>query len=305
MFYIIYTVVGCLLMALLPAVSGRKAVRLVPDQPSTDDLLWEVSPEGVAWLTLNRPQAGNAITSGQRERLIALLDEASADQRIRAVVLTGAGQRHFCTGADLSDPKVPATPLREGAPERPAGSVARAIAGGAQRLIAAVLDCEKPVIAAVNGTAAGIGCHLAYACDLVLAADSAKFIEVFVRRGLVVDGGGAYLLARLIGPQRAKELVFFGDDLPAAEAYRMGLVNRVVAAGELRATAVGWAARLAAGPTVALGLGKRLINRSMDGDRSTSLAEEAMVAEINMTTADGHEGVRAFVERRKPVFRGW
>jgi 2-(1,2-epoxy-1,2-dihydrophenyl)acetyl-CoA isomerase len=277
----------------------------VPDRPSTDDLLWEVAPEGVAWLTLNRPQAGNAITAGQRDRIVALLGAASGDQRVRVVVLTGAGTRHFCTGADLSSPAIPDEPLPEGAPERPVGLVARTITDGAQRLIAAVLDCEKPVIAAVNGTAAGIGCHLAYACDLVLAADSAKFIEVFVRRGLVIDGGGAYLLTRLIGPQRAKELIFFGDDLPAAEAHRMGLVNRVVPAEVLCATAVDWAARLAAGPTVALSLGKRLVNRSLDGDRSSSLAEEAMAAEINMTTADGQEGVRAFVERRKPVFRGW
>jgi 2-(1,2-epoxy-1,2-dihydrophenyl)acetyl-CoA isomerase len=277
----------------------------VPDQPSTDDLLWDVTPEGVAWLTLNRPQAGNAITPPQRDRIIALLDAANGDQRVRTVVLTGAGTRHFCTGADLSSSRGPDAPVPEGAPERPAGTVARAISGGAQRLIAAVLDCEKPVIAAVNGTAAGVGCHLAYACDLVLAADSAKFIEVFVRRGLVVDGGGAYLLARLIGPQRAKELIFFGDDLPAAEAHRMGLVNRVVPAAELRVTAVDWAARLAAGPTVALGLGKRLVNRSLDGDRAASLAEEAMAAEINMTSADGQEGIRAFAERRKPVFRGW
>jgi 2-(1,2-epoxy-1,2-dihydrophenyl)acetyl-CoA isomerase len=277
----------------------------VPDQPSTDDLLWDVTPEGVAWLTLNRPQAGNAITPPQRDRIIALLEAASGDQRVRAVVLTAAGTRHFCTGADLSGSTGPDAPLPEGAPERPAGTVARAISGGAQRLIAAVLDCEKPVIAAVNGTAAGVGCHLAYACDLILAADSAKFIEVFVRRGLVVDGGGAYLLARLIGPQRAKELIFFGDDLPAAEAHRMGLVNRVVPAGELPAAAADWAARLAAGPTIALGLGKRLVNRSLDGDRSASLAEEAMAAEINMTSADGQEGIRAFAERRKPVFRGW
>jgi 2-(1,2-epoxy-1,2-dihydrophenyl)acetyl-CoA isomerase len=277
----------------------------VPDRPSTDDLLWEVDPDGVAWLTLNRPQAGNALTPPQRNRMIELIGAASGDQRIRVVVLTAAGTRHFCTGADLSSPAVPDPPLPDGAPESPAGSVARAIAGGAQRLITAVLDCEKPVIAAVNGTAAGIGCHLAYACDLVLAADSAKFIEVFVRRGLVVDGAGAYLLARLIGPQRAKELVFFGDDLSAADAYGLGLVNRVVPAADLHATAVDWAARLAGGPTVALGLGKRLINRSLDGDRSASLAEEAMAAEINMTSVDGQEGVRAFVQRRKPVFQGW
>ncbi|GAA2731270.1 enoyl-CoA hydratase/isomerase family protein [Actinocorallia aurantiaca] len=276
-----------------------------PEAPPEDELLWEVGGDGVAKLTLNRPHAGNAITGPQREELIARLAGASADPRVRAVVLTGAGSRHFCTGADLAASSASAEPPPPDLPDRPAGSVARAIAGGAQRLVSAVLDCEKPVIAAVNGTAAGIGCHLAYACDLVLAADNAKFIEVFVRRGLVVDGGGAYLLARLVGPQKAKELVFFGDDLPAAEAERIGLVNRVVPADELAKTASEWASRLAAGPTVALGLGKRLINRALDGDRAASLSEEAMAAEINMTSEDGQEGLRAFLERRPPRFRGW
>jgi 2-(1,2-epoxy-1,2-dihydrophenyl)acetyl-CoA isomerase len=269
-----------------------------------DDLLWEVAPDGVARLTLNRPRAGNSLTPDQRDRLIELMEAASGDLRVRAIVLTGAGERHFCTGADLGASASP-DDLPGGAPERPTGSVARAIAGGAQRLVSAIQDCEKPVIAAVNGTAAGIGCHLAYACDLVLAADSAKFIEVFVRRGLVVDGGGAYLLTRLVGPQRAKELIFFGDDVPAADACRMGLVNRVVPADELAKTAGEWAERLATGPTVALGLGKRLVNRALDGDRAAALAEEAMAAEINMTSEDGAEGLRAFVERRPPRFRGW
>lgn len=276
-----------------------------PEAPPEAELLWEVGGDGVAKLTLNRPHAGNAITGPQREELIARLSGASSDPRVRAVVLTGAGSRHFCTGADLAASSAPAEPPPLDLPDRPAGSVSRAIAGGAQRLVSAVLDCEKPVIAAVNGTAAGIGCHLAYACDLVLAADNAKFIEVFVRRGLVVDGGGAYLLTRLVGPQKAKELVFFGDDLPAAEAERIGLVNRVVPADELAKTASEWASRLATGPTVALGLGKRLINRALDGDRAASLSEEAMAAEINMTSEDGQEGLRAFLERRPPRFRGW
>ncbi|WP_106401658.1 enoyl-CoA hydratase/isomerase family protein [Actinocorallia populi] len=276
-----------------------------PEGPPEPELLWETGEDGVAKLTLNRPHAGNAITGPQREELIARLAGASADPGVRAIVLTGAGDRHFCTGADLAASAAPAGPPPPDMPERPAGTVARAIAGGAQRLVSAVLDCEKPVIAAVNGTAAGIGCHLAYACDLVLAADNARFIEVFVRRGLVVDGGGAYLLARLVGPQKAKELIFFGDDLPAADAERIGLVNRVVPAGKLADTAAQWAARLAAGPTVALGLGKRLVNRALDGDRASSLAEEAMAAEINMTSEDGQEGLRAFLERRPPRFRGW
>jgi 2-(1,2-epoxy-1,2-dihydrophenyl)acetyl-CoA isomerase len=266
-------------------------------------LLWELRTGGVAWLTLNRPASGNALTAGQRESLIARLAEASADAQIRAVVLTGAGDRHFCTGADLK-PAAAADPP-PGLPEQPAGSVARALAGGAQRLISAVLDCEKPVLAAVNGTAAGLGCHLAYACDLILAAESAKFIEVFSRRGLVVDGAGAYLLTRLIGPQRAKELIFFAEDLPAAEAARLGLVNRVVPADKLTATAADWASRLAAGPTLALGLGKRLVNRALDADRAGCLAEEALAAEVNMFSEDGQEGLRAFVERRAPRFRGW
>ena len=153
--------------------------------------------------------------------------------------------------------------------------MARTIANGAQRLVAAVLDCEKPVLAAVNGTAAGIGAHLAFACDLVVAAEGARFIEVFVRRGILPDGGGAYLLPRLIGLQKAKELVFFGDDLSAEDAAGLGLVNLVVPAGELAATAQAWAARLAGGPTVALGLAKRLLNRSLDADRGTAFAEEA------------------------------
>ncbi|MFJ5194950.1 enoyl-CoA hydratase/isomerase family protein [Streptomyces sp. NPDC088394] len=258
-------------------------------------LVLHATDNGVSWITLNRPEAMNAVTWEQRERVIGLLAEASADPAVRAVVLTATG-RGFCAGADLRG--APATG------ERVPGDVARTIRLGAQRLIAAVLDCEKPVIAAVNGTAAGIGAHLAFACDLVLAAGSAKFIEVFVRRGLVPDGGGAYLLPRLIGPQRAKELMFFGDSLPAAEAERLGLVNRVVPEEELAATARAWAQRLAEGPTRSIALTKQLVNASMDADRATAFAAEAMAQEINMTTRDANEGVASFVERRAPKYRG-
>ncbi|MCF1600529.1 enoyl-CoA hydratase-related protein [Streptomyces muensis] len=190
------------------------------------------------------------------------------------------------------------------AADRIPGDVARTIRLGAQRLIAAVLDCEKPVIAAVNGTAAGLGAHLAFACDLVLAAESARFIEVFVRRGLVPDGGGAYLLPRLIGPQRAKELMFFGDALGAADAERLGLVNRVVPDGELDKTARAWAERLATGPTRTLALTKQLVNASLDTDRTTAFAAEAAAQEINMTTQDAQEGVASFVERRSAEYKG-
>ncbi|KUN45024.1 enoyl-CoA hydratase [Streptomyces olivochromogenes] len=254
----------------------------------------------VSWITLNRPEALNAITPDQRERLIQHLSHASSDPDVRAVVITATG-RGFCAGADLRG-----GPSAGGrvAGERVAGDVARTIRLGAQRLIGAVLDCEKPVIAAVNGTAAGLGAHLALACDLVLAADSAKFIEVFVRRGLVPDGGGAYLLPRLIGPQRAKELMFFGDALTAADAARLGLVNRVVPPDDLEKTARDWAERLASGPTRALALTKQLVNASLDSDRTTAFAAEAAAQEINMTTTDANEGVAAFTERRTPHYRG-
>ncbi|UNS97550.1 enoyl-CoA hydratase-related protein [Streptomyces tubbatahanensis] len=263
---------------------------------SLEKVVARTTDNGVAWLTLDRPHTLGALTVDQRERLIGLLADASADPEVRAVVLTGRG-RGFCAGADL-----------RGAPgsgaERVAGDVARTLERGAQRLITAVLDCEKPVLAAVNGVAAGLGCHLALACDLVLAAEEATFVEVFVRRGLVPDGGGAYLLPRLIGPQRAKELMFFGDALAATEAARFGLVNRVVPGEELTETARAWAARLASGPTRALALTKRLVNASMDTDRSAALGAEAWAQEINMTTRDAREGVASFAERRSPVFDG-
>ncbi|MFD7783521.1 enoyl-CoA hydratase/isomerase family protein [Streptomyces nojiriensis] len=262
----------------------------------TEDEVLHRIENNVSWITLNRPEAMNAVTWDQRERVIALLAEASADPAVRAVVVTATG-KGFCAGADLRG-----GPAAGG--ERVAGDVARMIRLGAQRLITAVLDCEKPVLAAVNGTAAGIGAHLALACDLVIAAEPARFIEVFVRRGLVPDGGGAYLLPRLVGPQKAKELMFFGDAVPAAEAERLGLVNRVVAAEELEATARAWAERLAQGPTRALAMTKQLVNASLDGDRAASLTAEATAQEINMTTADANEGVASFVERRTPKYLG-
>jgi 2-(1,2-epoxy-1,2-dihydrophenyl)acetyl-CoA isomerase len=171
--------------------------------------------------------------------------------------------------------------------------------------VASVLDCEKPVIASVNATAAGGGVHLALACDLVIAAEESRFIEVFVRRGIAPDAGGAYLLARLIGPQRAKELFFFGDDLPAAEAARMGLVNRVVPRADLASLVAEWAARLADGPTKAIGAVKYLTNRALDVDRATAFWDEALAQELVTATEDAQEGLAAFAERRKPTFRGW
>ena len=258
---------------------------------------------GVARIVIDRAEAANALTAPLRDRLAGLFDEASADLRVRVVVLSGTAKA-FCTGADLRGGQARA-PRPEGAPEVAPGEVARLVRGGWQRLVNAVLDCEKPVIAAVAGTAAGAGVHLALACDLVVAADTARFIEVFVRRGIIPDAAGVYLLTRLVGPQRAKELMFFGDDVPASRAAELGLVNRVVAPEDLDATVDEWAQRLAAAPTRAIAVTKALVNRAFESDRSTALAEEAAGQELIQATADAKEGVRAFVERRPPEFRGW
>ena len=273
------------------------------DRPLEEQVRWELGDDGVGWLTLDRPEVKNAISPDQRNRAIDLLAAASTDLHVRAVVLTATGDA-FCTGADLRA-RQPRAPRPDDAPERASGEVARMIRDGAQRLVAGVLDCEKPVIAAVNGTAAGIGAHLAFACDLVVAAESARFIEVFARRGLVPDGGGAWLLPQLVGLHRAKELLFFGDAVSATEAAELGLVNRVVPDDELAAAAGALAGRLATGPTRALALTKWLVNRAGASDRATAFAEEAWAQELNMATADAQEGVAAFVERRDPTYRGW
>ena len=273
------------------------------DQPLEEQVLHRVEAR-VAWITLNRPEVRNAITPDQRNRVIDLLEDASARLDVGAVVLTATGEG-FCTGADLRASRPPAAPKPEGAPDRIVGDAARMIRRGAQRLVAAVLDCEKPVVAAVNGTAAGIGAHLAFACDLVVAAEEARFIEVFVRRGISPDGGGAYLLPRLIGVQKTKELIFFGDDLHAADAERLGLVNRVVPRADLERAAAELAGRLAAGPTKAIGMAKWLVNRSLDSDRIAAFDDEAWAQELIVATADAGEGMKAFAERRTPEFRGY
>jgi 2-(1,2-epoxy-1,2-dihydrophenyl)acetyl-CoA isomerase len=259
--------------------------------------------DGVLWLRINRPHRGNALTPANRLFLVEKFAEAEQDLAVRCVVLTGTG-RSFCTGADLRA-SAPAPPRPDGAPARVAGDVARNIRTNAQRMITAIMDCEKPVIAAVNGTAAGLGAHVALACDLVVASRSARFIEVFVRRGLVPDGGGAYLLPRIVGVQRAKELFFLGEDVSAERAEKIGLVNRIAEAEDLDEVVGEIAGRLSRGPTRALALTKWLVNRSLESGRTAAFEDESYAQEINMTTVDGQEGVASFVERRQPEYRGW
>ncbi|HSQ01199.1 MAG TPA: enoyl-CoA hydratase-related protein [Candidatus Dormibacteraeota bacterium] len=248
----------------------------------------------VAWITLNRPDARNAVNDAMREELLQVLTDARTNVDIRAVVLTGSG-KGFCTGADLS---------RRGSGPTGPGAAREMLRTRSQRLIRAVWELEKPVVAAVNGVAAGLGAHLAFASDLVIAAAESKFIEIFVRRGIAIDAGGAYLLPRLIGLAKAKELVFFGDDLPADEAQRIGLVNRVVPGDQLLAAAREWAERLATGPTYAIGMSKRLLNRSLEVDMETALDDEAMVQSLVTQSEDTKEGMMSFMEKRAPKFTG-
>lgn len=275
------------------------------ETPDVDQELLARIENQVLWLTLNRPDAGNAITPAVRNRMIEHLTDANTNFDVRAVVLTAVGEKHFCTGADLRAGGVAPPPRPEGAPERIAGDGARMIRTGIQRLIGAMLDCEKPIIAAVNGTAAGGGAAMVLASDIVIAAEHARIIQVFVRRGLIPDGGVVYLLPRLVGLHKAKELVFYGDDLAAAEACRIGIVNTVVPGAQLEAVAREWAERLAQGPTKTIGFAKRLLNRSLDVDRATLFEEEALLVEMVAATSDSAEGVASFRERRPTVFKGY
>jgi 2-(1,2-epoxy-1,2-dihydrophenyl)acetyl-CoA isomerase len=276
-----------------------------PAPRDVDDLIRYEVTDGIATLLINAPGQGNSLAGDMRDRLADRFVEASEDLNVRVVVLQGAGDRHFCTGAALGGAQRPTPPKPEGAPERASGDAARLIRTGWQRLIGSILDCEKPVIAAVNGTAAGGGAQLALACDLVVLADNAKFIEVFVRRGIMPDAGGCYLLPRLVGLHRAKELMFLGEDCDATTAERIGLCNRVVPAAELDASVGELAAKFLTLPTRAVSLTKRLTNRSFESSREQSFDDEALFQELITGTADCQEGLAAFAERRSPVFRGW
>jgi len=247
----------------------------------------------VATLTLNRPGARNALDMTMRQEVLAALDEVEADAGSRVLVLTGAGE-HFCAGGDVKS-------MRE---RRQTAAEGRHRVQLLNKMVLRLVDFPRPTIAMVDGYAVGAGTNLALCCDLVVASDRAKFGELFNKIGLAPDGGGTWLLPRLVGLARAKELIFTGDVFDAAEAARLGLVNRVVLAAELRAVTRALAEKIAAGPPAVQRMAKHMVNRAATTDLAAALDLEAYSQGLAIAGDDHQEGLAAFFEKRAPKFTG-
>lgn len=243
--------------------------------------------DGVVTLTINRPERKNGVTWPLIEELNRELEDIARRQEDRAVVLSGA-DGSFCSGMDLSESVAP----DELTFMRRVGQV-----------VTLLHDVPKPTIAKVAGAAVGFGCNLALACDLVIAGESAMFGEIFADRGLTLDGAGSWTLPRLVGIAKAKELAFFGARLSGTEAHEIGLANRVVADGELDDAARDWARRLADGPTLALSMMKRALNTSLETSFADAVESESVTQTLSFRSAEAKEGMKAFMQRRDPVFR--
>lgn len=247
---------------------------------------------GVVTVTLDNPRRKNAIHAVMFRELREVFRSITERPQDRVVIVTGAGDA-FCAGADLSGTADSAERLHALHHMRNIGETVLALA-----------QLQQPVIAKVNGVAVGAGMNLALGCDLVYASDRATFSQIFAKRGLSVDFGGTWLLPRLVGLHKAKELAFLADIIDAAEAERIGVVNRVVPHDELDAYVDGIAGRIAAGPPIALGMTKRLLNQAKDVTLAEAVEHEAMAQAVNGGTEDMQNAIRAFREKREPTFEG-
>jgi len=251
-----------------------------------------VRRDGIVTVTMNRPQRKNAANGTMWQELLATFREVADSTTDRVMVLTGAGGE-FCSGADLTD---------GGA--RAAGKHALASMRTISEIALTLQRMPQPTIAKVRGVAVGAGCNMALVCDLVVASTTARFSEIFARRGLSLDFGGSWVLPRRIGLHKAKELALFGDIIDATEAERIGLVNRVVADEKLDAFVDDWATRLAAGPPIALAQTKRMLNNAMNVTLEEALDDEGAAQSVNFATKDTLEAMSAFAEKREPKFTG-
>ncbi len=247
----------------------------------------------IATITLNRPEARNALDMVMRRELVAALDEIESDPSARVVVLTGAGG-HFCSGGDVKT-------MRD---KRHTAAEGRARVELLNRMVLRLVDFPRPTIAMVDGYAVGAGSNLALCCDLIVASDRAKFGELFWKIGLVPDGGGTWLLPRVVGLARAKELIFTADIIDAAEAGRIGLVNRVVPVADLEKTTRALAEKIAAGPPGVLRMAKHMVNRAATSDLAAALDLEAFSQGMAIAGDDHQEGLTAFFDKRSPKFTG-
>jgi len=251
--------------------------------------------DGVLKLTLDRPDVLNSFNARMAEELVSALRLAASDAATRAVLITGIG-RGFCAGQDLAEV------MPDGDPQ--SSDLGEVVARQYNPIVRAIRLTEKPFVCAVNGVAAGAGANIAFACDLVIAAEGATFIQSFSKIGLIPDSGGTYMLPRLVGLQRATWLAMLGDKIDANRAREWGLIYDVVPASALADISFELARRLAAMPTRALGLIKRGFNASARNDLEAQLALEVELQREAGRTEDYAEGVRAFVEKRKPRFQG-
>jgi 2-(1,2-epoxy-1,2-dihydrophenyl)acetyl-CoA isomerase len=248
-------------------------------------------------LGLDRPGKKNALSDSMVRGLIACLQQANDDDRVRAALLTAAGP-DFCVGADIVDRN------RDPSVKRRAGSIQRRLPGLAHQLIPLMAEVQVPVVTAVRGWAAGIGLHLVLASDFAVAADDSTLWEPFAARGFTPDSGGTWLLPRLVGVARAREMLMLGRRIDGRTAADWGLIHRAVPAEEVDAVAEELAREMAQGPTVMLGLTKWLINTGLSSTLRDQLAEEAFGMELSSRSQDFREGLRAFAERRQPDFGG-